>query len=170
MRLKLVGLAAVAALAVGISCTPPPTEPGDINIDIENTNTNNSGGGGGATPSPSPSVGAIARVGIGAFGESCPPGKVIAGGDRDNQVRVGCEAAITCSPLDSQGREIFNEEVHGVAPDFFGVTGPSAAFQVTQWSGNRFNIDADALSPGTVTLTCTVKGITSSPYTLTAVP
>jgi hypothetical protein len=174
-RRTLYFLAMVLVLTMGaVSCTPQPTDPSQINIDIHNDNTNNNGQGGpGASPSPGgPST--IARVGIGVFGEgNCDAGKVPAGAVRDNDVRVGCVANITCSPFDAQGNELFT----GIPPSpsrFVAISGEGTVVRSSTPS-NPYNLDVKGLAPGVAVFECEVGGVSSNaaangPFRLTAVP
>lgn len=162
----LIGALAIAAAAVATtSCTPyPPTQPSSTTV---NQNVNVNVGNPSGSPSPGQG-GSVARVGIGKFGERCPAN--VKPSDNGAAVRVGCTADITCSPFSASGQELFDSAIIGFAPDSFqAVSGQdNATFQQSQQ--NAFNGEALGKRAGTLTLACTVKGVTSQPYSLTVVP
>lgn len=158
----LAGLMAVVA----VGCVPPPTQPDGGTTVNQNVNVNVGQGGPGASPSPG-AGGAVARVGIGKFGERCPAGTQPSGNGAG--VRVGCEADITCSPYNSQNEELFDLAIIGPAPTSFAAVSGQDNATFTQSGSNPYNGEAVGRRAGTLTLSCTVKSVTSQPYTLTVV-
>ena len=167
----LTGLAGAAMLLGALGCTPGDPTPLPPTV-IVNVNTNvGTGGGDGGTPS---SGGVIDRVGIGAFGEQCPAGKSIAGSERDNDVRQGCTAAITCSAF-VKGVEQFDHGVIGSAPQRFLAISGEGTIVRTSTPSNPFNADVLGLAQGAAVYECVIAGVSSNsgpsgPYRLTVVP
>lgn len=156
---------ALGALLMLLGCVPPPTEPDGGTTVNQNVNVN-VGGTPGASPSPG-AGGAVARVGIGKFGERCPAGTAPSGNGAG--VRVGCTADLTCSPYNANNQELFDLTIIGAAPtSFAAVSGQdNASFQ--QSGANPYNGEAVGRRAGTLTLSCTVKGVTSQPFLLSVV-
>lgn len=157
----LAGLMAVIAFG----CVPPPTEPDGATT--VNTNVNvNVGGQPGASPSPS-AGGAVARVGIGKFGERCSAGVQPSGNGAG--VRVGCTADLTCSPYNANNEELFDLTIIGAAPTSFAAVSGQDSATFVQSGANPYNGEAVGRRAGTLTLQCTVKSVTSPAFTLTVV-
>jgi hypothetical protein len=147
---------AVLVLVALVACDNPPAAPSII-ITNNNNNTNNNGQGT-PSPSPSPSAGAIARVTVGTFGQSCPAGVTpAAAGSR--QMRVLCSYDVTCTPRDATGAQL-PESVHG--PDAAWSASPTGLVEILTGGSNAFNVIASARAPGVVTIACAVKGVTGS--------
>jgi hypothetical protein len=75
-------------------------------------------------------------------------------------------AAQAADAVAEENAQVAREMLHDFPPDVLRKLGRAwrhlqaeraTGAQIAQWSGNKFNIDADALAPGTVTLTWTVK-------------
>jgi hypothetical protein len=122
----------------------------------------------GASPSPSPGAGAVRSVRIGEFGEVCPQGVGPPAETVPRQVRVGCTSAITCTPLDAQGREIPNATPPRL--DSFNVVSGNQHVIVDAFDDNAYNLSVFGLSAGVATFVCRVEGVSSDPWPLTVVP
>lgn len=163
MRRAIIGTALVVCAALALlGCQPyPPTTPSSTTVN-QNVNVNL----GGPTASPSPGAGgAVARVGIGKVSET---GCATPSGSGD-AVRVGCEAFLTCSPFSASGQEIFDPAIIGPAPDTFAVVSGQDNASCTQRQSNGFNMDCRGLKVGAAVVQCTVRGVTSQPFTLRVV-
>lgn len=163
--------AAVVLALLSVTCTQTITVTGpDINVPINL----------GPTPSPSGSPGGSANcpkdgqatkpdsVKIAQFGESgCsnPSGA-------QRSVRVGCTAAITCSPL--IGGQQAPTGCFPPDPDFFGLSASSNAVQVNPSGTTTYNLDVVGREPGTATFRCEINGVnnvqTAGSFTMTVVP
>lgn len=161
MRKGWLGALLIAALTY--ACTP--TGPTIVNTNT-NTSTNNNGQSGpNASPSPGTGSGSIASVKVVQFGETCPAGKAVSGEDRS--LRVGCTKHLTCTPFLTDGSPA-PPAVHGLAPDFFGLTAGGTSATAAQ-QDEAFNIDAKGIAPGIASFRCTVKGVSSLTFDLTVV-
>lgn len=168
LLLSVVACGVVILMAVAlVGCGENPTDPSVININIHNDNQNNNGGG---TPSPSPNASSRKpdSVKIAQFGESgcaSPSGA-------QRTVKVGCTAAITCSPLIGGAQApagTFPE-----APDSFGLKDASSNVRIKPSGVTAYNLDVEGVSPGSATFECIVNGVsnvqTAGAFTLTVVP
>lgn len=161
-------LGVLAVLLVSIGCGENPTDPSVININIHNDNQNNNGGG--TPPSPGTGAGKIKpdSVKIAQFGESgCTNPS-----NAERSVRVGCMAAITCSPL--IGGQQAPAGTFPDSPDSFTLQRASTSVQVTASGTTAYNLDVHGISTGTATFECIVNGVsnvqTAGAFTLTVVP
>jgi len=169
----LLAVLLIWTVVAAVACNPaaPTPVPSSTNVNqnvVINVGQNPTG-------SPAPGQGGtIDRVGIGAFGEQCPAGKSIAGSERDNDVRLGCTVAITCSAF-VKGVEQFDASVIGSAPQrFLAISGEGTAVRSSTPS-NPFNLDVLGLAAGPAVYECVIAGVSSNsgpsgPYRLTVVP
>ncbi len=135
------------AVAVALACSLDFSQTTEQN----QNNQNPTGPSGGATPAPTPlpgvSVGSVATVRVVELGrESCPvpPDPNVLG-------PFPCKAILTCTPLDSGGRDVglsFTPE--------WDVIGPGG---VTPTSVNPYNARAECDgTTGSILVVCTVDG------------
>lgn len=132
-------------------------------------NVNQNQGGGGSTDPSNPSTNVVSTVGVAEFGENCPAGSgKKPAEDLPRQVRVGCVSDVTCNPRGQDGKVIFNEAVTG--PASFRQIGGTGAGEFAVSESNSFNGTVVGKASGVVVLQCTVKGVTSDPWSMEVVP
>jgi hypothetical protein len=148
---------------------PPPSITQQVNVVVNTGPT-------APTPSASPSVapggvpvppGAVARVTLTQFGETCPAGVPASGVDRS--VRVGCTKFLTCTPRTADGQDAVSV-YPSLRPDYLRQ---SSGFQNATGTGggaDGYNLDAKGLQPGVARYECSVNGVAAAPFDLTVVP
>ena len=164
MKSKSKLLLALAVLVGAIACQPYPPD-GDENT---NTNTNNinifvpgDAPGDGTGPGRE-NVAALSLEDVGQ--ETCPQGLSPATGYRE--VRIGCTAMLTCSPLDKDGLKLPKEK-HPTAPDQFAIVTGEAEFR--QDDNEKWNAHTKPGGTGSSSYVCALGSI-SKALTLTHVP
>jgi len=122
----------------------------------------NQGQTGGSDPTASPSpgtspTGAVTSVRVSVFGaETCSTGTP---NPALGIVGVGCQQAVTCTPLLANGDEA-PPGVHPPAPDSFAVTEGAAIDLRLHEDGNPYNREAVGLAVGTSKIRCAVGNAT----------
>lgn len=120
--------------------------------------------------SPSPGTGVVRTVRIGEFGEQCPAGSGLQPAEAaPRQVRAGCTSAVTCTPLDAQGRQIPAQ----IPPrlDSFGVVAGEDNVIVEPFEDNAYNVSVFGRRANTTaTLRCVVEGVPSPDWVIQVVP
>ena len=160
-------LIAAMLSAAAVACTPTEPSPGgDVNVN-QNVNVNVGQPNPTASPSADPR-GTVARVGIGKVAETPATTNQSCSG-RGDAVKIGCTAFLTCSPFTAAGVELFNEADIGTAPEKFSIDAGTEFASQAPHGSNAFNIDVTGNRPGSVTISCKVRGVTSPPFLLQVV-
>lgn len=149
--------AASTTAVVGWACRPVVTTP-DIVIYAGNNNGPSTTPGASPSPGPTGSLPEGARIRVGVYGQSCPPG-VTPPNNSQGQIKVGCTAFITASPKFADGTDI-PSTVHGSVITWAYLSGNGSTADCRGDPANDFNRICVGRSPGPLVLQATVKNVT----------
>lgn len=170
-------LVLVALFLSSVSCGPrdPDRDRGGSQSTVVQQILNFFGPSPTASPSPGAGGGVVSRVHVSEFGEERPVGGAPAGTVcLSDQPRLGqnCAVPVTCTPKDSQGRDVAVDAAPGSPDSFLLTQGVGGACTWTITGAGGYNGELRGIRPGRCQLTCKVNGVSSDttdpggPYTV----